>query len=199
MFDIGLDIGYLLFLLGFVGVLTLYMTLRVFVEWNKSKRIDMYGVMSGGILPLGLIGAYFFVISIYGQLYQPLPSPLNTLVFNTLLSLSLVLIGFVWSIRANVKMEYVGLLALLLGLLTIYYGYQGYTLGLTQSASQFFLIYFVFGIIGMLAFPVSLIIDLKPGNVSKHPQAWGAFLALFCMFLLLGIMMALLGALFNEA
>ena len=199
MLEIGLDIGFLLFLLAFVAVLTLYMTLRVFLEWNSSKQANMYAIMSGGILPLGLIGAYFFIISVYGQIYQPLPAPLNNLVFDPLISLSLVLIGFVWSIRANLKMEYVGLLALLLGAITMYYGYLGYTAGITQSASQFFFIYLVFGITGILAFPVTLIIDFKPGKVSKHPQIWGALLALFCVFLILGILMALLGAVFNEA
>ncbi len=183
-------LAYLLFVLGFVGILTLYMTISVFLSYRKSKKVDMYDTMSGGILPLGALGAYMFIVSLWGQMTWPLPGAYNMLFFDPLISLGMVLMGFAWSIRARVKMHYVGLFSLLAGLMTIFYGITGYHIGLTQSPAAFAMLFMAFGVAGVFAFPVTLIIDLEPGRTSEHPKFWVAMLVLFWLSLIAAILMS---------
>ncbi|MGC8479375.1 MAG: DUF981 family protein [Candidatus Micrarchaeia archaeon] len=95
-------------------------------------------------------------MSLWGQLTWPLPGSYNILFFDPLMSLSIVLIGFAWSVRARIKIHYVGLFSLIVGLMTIDYGITGYMLRLTQSPLAFMGLFVAYEIIGILAFPVSL-------------------------------------------
>ena len=186
------NLAYLLFALGFVGVLTLYMTIGVFMSYKKTKKLNIYDMVSGGILPLGLLGAYLFIMAVVGQLEWQLPGPYNMVFFDPLAALSIVLIGFAWSIRSKLKMHYVGLLSLMAGLMVIFYGLNGYAIGLTQSPTAFLVLYVAFGFVGILSFPVSLIMDLKPGITSNYPQIWTAFLVLFWIALIIATVMSFL-------
>ncbi len=190
------EIAYVLFAIGFVGVLTLYMTVSVFYNYRKNlkkkENIDIYGIISGGILPLGAVGIYLFVISLWGQLTWPLPGSYNILFFDPLMSISIVLIGFAWSVRSRIKIHYVGLFSLLVGIMTIDYGITGYMLKLTQSPLAFMGLFVTFGIVGILAFPVSLIMDNQPGKTSSHPKLWFSLVALFWIFLILATALAFL-------
>ncbi len=192
------EIAYVLFAIGFVGVLTLYMTISVFYNYRKNlkkkENIDIYGIISGGILPLGAVGIYLFIISLIGQITWPLPGSYNILFFDPLMSLSIVLIGFAWSVRSRIKIHYVGLFSLLVGLMTIDYGITGYMIGLTQSPLAFMGLFVTFGIVGVLAFPVSLIMDNQPGKTSSHPKLWFSLVALFWIFLILATVIAFLVA-----
>ncbi len=189
------NLAFMLFVLGFVSLLTLYMTLSVFLNWRKggkSRRMDIYSIVSGGILPLGALGVYLFISGVYSQLTWPLPGSYNILFFDPLVGLAIVLIGFALSIQARLKMHYVGLLSLLVGFMTIFYGINGYFIGLTQSPIAFVDLYLAFGVAGILAFPVSLILDLEPGRTSKHPQLWAAVLVLFWIALIAAALMSFL-------
>ena len=192
------EIAYVLFAIGFVGVLTLYMTISVFYNYRKNlkkkENIDIYGIISGGILPLGAVGIYLFIISLIGQITWPLPGSYNILFFDPLMSLSIVLIGFAWSVSSRIKIHYVGLFSLLVGLMTIDYGITGYMIGLTQSPLAFMGLFVTFGIVGVLAFPVSLIMDNQPGKTSSHPKLWFSLVALFWIFLILATVIAFLVA-----
>ncbi|MGC8479374.1 MAG: hypothetical protein ACP5M9_01760 [Candidatus Micrarchaeia archaeon] len=46
------ELAYVLFAIGFVGILTLYMTLSVFYNYRKNVKkkgnIDIYQIISGG-------------------------------------------------------------------------------------------------------------------------------------------------------
>ena len=192
------EIAYVLFAIGFVGVLTLYMTMSVFYNYRKNlkkkENIDIYSIISGGILPLGAVGIYLFIISLWGQFTWPLPGSYNILFFDPLMSLSIVLIGFAWSVRSRIKIHYVGLFSLLVGLMTIDYGITGYMIGLTQSPLAFMGLFVTFGIVGVLAFPVSLIMDNQPGKTSAYPKLWFSLVLLFWIFLILATVIAFLVA-----
>ncbi len=177
------NLAFLLLSLGFVGFLTLYMTAGVYKEYRKRRRMDIYSTISGGILPLGALGVYLFIMGIVGQLTWPLPGSYNILFFDPLVGLGIVLIGFAYSVRTGIPMHYVGLLSLLLGVMVIYYGVEGFSIGLTQAPMALLGLFISFGLTGIFAFPVSLILDLEPGRTSKHPKVWFLMLVLFWVFL----------------
>ena len=191
------NVAYLLFALGSIGVFTLYMTVNVFLKYTENKDVDMYKAISSGIIPLAVLGAYVFIVALYGQLTWPLPAPYDQALFNPLISVSLVIVGFTLSAWKKQKMHYVGLFSLLAGLATLFYGIQDYSAGLTQIPTAFAILYVSFGMVAVLAFPVSLIMDLRPGKTRNHPRIWGALLALFWMFLIIAIMTAFLVMVYN--
>ena len=188
------EIAYVLFAIGFVGVLTLYMTVSVYYNYRKNIKkkdnIDIYSIISGGLLPIGAIGIYLFIISLWGQLTWPLPGSYNILFFDPLMSLSIVLIGFAWAVKTKHKMHYVGLFSLLVGLMTIDYGITGYLLNLTQSPLGFMGLFVAFGLVGVFAFPVSLVLDNQPGKTSSHPRVWFFFVLMFWIFLIIASVLA---------
>jgi putative membrane protein len=184
------DLAYELFVLGFVAVLTLYMTLSVYFTFKRSKKADMYDVIDGAVLPLGLLGIYLFIMAVAGQLSWPLPGAFNMVYFDPMVSLAMVLIGFAYSIRARLKMHYIGFFSLLVGIMTIYYGVIAYSLKLSLSPLGLFGLFFSFGAVAVLAFPVSLILDLKPGLTSEYPKVWVALLVLFWIALLVAALVA---------
>ena len=188
------ELAYILFAIGFVGVLTLYMTISVYYNYRKNikkkNNIDIYEIISGGILPIGAVGIYLFVVALWGQFTWPLPGSYNMLFFDPLMSLSIVLIAFAWSIRTKHKMHYVGLFSLLVGLMTIDYGITGYVLGLTQSPLAFMGLFVSYGLVGVFAFPVTIIMDNQPGKTSSHPKVWFVLVLLFWLFLILATLLA---------
>ncbi len=56
-----------------------------------------------------------------------------------------------------------GLVAFFFGFMAILYGYSGYSLGLTNESLAMMLMYFIFGIAGIFAYPAALVMDRLPG------------------------------------
>lgn len=191
------NVNFLLFLLGSASAIIFYLTVISFARYLKSKKVDLYKVVDGGVMPILVIGICMFMISAYLKVTMSMPEPFIHLILNPVMAASIVFMAFALTVDARKEVHYVGLLALLTGLLTIYYGIIGYQLGVTSVPTDFGIIYASFGMAGVLAFPVSLIMDIAPGMTKKHSWVWGAYLTLFWVFLAIGTVTAFLAIVFN--
>ena len=187
---------YQLFAVGSVGVLTFYIALSVYLAYRRSSRkgsrVDITGILEGGMVPLTIIAVYLLISGVVGQLLWPLPGAYNILFYDPMISLALVLLGFSWCVYKSKKLHYVGLFALLTGILTGVYGITGYMLGFTKSPIALLGMFGSFGIAGILAFPMALMVDGGSAAMARRKNFWLAVVILFLLFLAIGTVIAFL-------
>ena len=124
-------VDFLLFLLGATSTIIFYLTVISFARYLKSRKVDMYQIVGGGTIPILVIGVCMFLISAYLKFVMQMPEPYTDIILNPIMAASIVFIAFALTVKARQEVHYVGLLAMLTGLLTIYYGIVGYQSGLT--------------------------------------------------------------------
>jgi len=143
-------------LLGYVGVLGLF-------SMRRNDPAGVKGVLKGAAIPLGAVGVIATTFGIWGEMVWQYPAPYlasyNILFNDTYLLFGLTLLGLAISMALTLKLQYVGLFALVAGGTTIAYGYQGWVLGMTKDPLETFLLFGAFGLAGILAFPVTLVTD----------------------------------------
>ena len=191
------SVDFLLFLLGAASTIIFYLTVISFARYLKSRKVDMYEVVGGGAMPILVIGVCMFLISAYLKVTMQVSEPYTNIILNPIMAASIVFVAFALAVETRQEVHYAGLLAMLTGLLTIYYGIVGYQSGITSVPTNFGILYAAFGMVGIFAFPVSLIMDIAPGMTKRHSWAWGAYLTLFWVFLAIGIATAFLAIAFN--
>ena len=124
-----------------------------------------------------------------------LPGSYNILFYDMMVAFGIVLTSFSASIKFKAKLEYVGFVSLMVGLIAIVYGIEGYGLGLTQAPLALLAMYFFYGAAGVLGYPVSLIVDRLPGLQKNVWLGWEVLLILFWLALLAAsILAAVVGA-----
>ncbi len=179
------NLAYSLFSISFASFLLLYTIISMYLVYRKgSKNYQEY--LGSSSVPLLLIGIYMVIQAIWGQITWPLPGSYNIIFYDPLLSLGLLLVGFFVAVRSKVRLEYVGFFGLLVGIMVIVYGIQGYQIGLTSAPLAMATMYILYGLSGILAYPVSLIADRLPGHKKGTVWiGWYVLLAAFCIVLLL--------------
>lgn len=178
------NLAYSLFSISFASFLLLYTVISMYLVYRRGQRTYTDYLRSASV-PLLLIGLYMVVQALWGQFTWPLPASYNVLFYDPLLSFGLLLVGFFLSVRHQVRLEYIGFLGLLVGIVVILYGIQAYQLGLTKSPIAMLAMYALFGLSGILSYPVSLIADRLPGHKKEVWVGWYVFLGLFCILILL--------------
>jgi putative membrane protein len=152
-------LGFQLFTLALVSVSVFYGGTMGYLTYRKFGPRRAYEQLRGQAVPLGLLGTVVLTIGLWGETSWPLPGSYNILFFDPYLLLGIALIGFAISVSYRLRTQYVGLLALMTGLLSIYYGYSAYTLGLTKEPVTMLLLYIALGGTAVFTFPVTLFID----------------------------------------
>ncbi len=176
------NLAFSLFSLSFAGFLLLYTITSMYFVYRSRKK-DYGEHLLGAMAPMAIVGAYLILMGIWGQFTWPLPGSYNILFYDPMVAFGMVVLAFAMSIRFNVRLEYAGFLGLLVGIMTLLYGWQGYSIGLTQAPIALLGMYFAYGIAGVFAYPVSLIADRLPG-LQKNPWiGWHICLAIFWLFL----------------
>jgi putative membrane protein len=133
-------------LIGFVGVTALW----------AMRRNDVAGVKSalrGGAVPLGGLGLVATSLAVWAEIAWPLPGSYNILFTDIYLLFGLTLVMLAVTMALSLKLQYVGLFALVAGAVTIGYGWNGYVLHMTKEPFETFLLYGAFGLSAILAFP----------------------------------------------
>ncbi|MCL5008475.1 MAG: DUF981 family protein [Candidatus Marsarchaeota archaeon] len=183
------NLAYSLFMLSFAGFILLYTISSVYMAYRKNKKDFGVYLRSAGV-PLGLIGAYMLIVGLWGQFTWPLPGSYNILFYDPFISFGILLMGFALSVRYNVRLEYVGFLGLLVGVMVIIYGIEGYGIGLTSAPMALLGLYFLYGVTGILSYPVALVVERLPG-LKKNPWiGWYILIALFWIVLLFASLLA---------
>jgi hypothetical protein len=85
----------------------------------------------------------------------------NIFFFDALVLFGIVLLAYAVSAYLSVRLQYVGLLALVVGGVTAFYGWTGYTANpaFTKDPLDTLLLYLGFGAAGVFAFPATVVVD----------------------------------------
>jgi putative membrane protein len=162
---------------------------------------------------LSTIGIVILIIGFWGELTWPISAigasgtnvlgAYDILFYDPYLMMGMAILGFSACIISRLDTKYSGLFALMVGALSIYYGVNAYSLGLTKEPTIMLLLYVAFGITGIFSFPFTLFIDriiMEPlhaestGNSTQKPLTpiWKLALACFVVFLLFSAISAIL-------
>ncbi len=179
-----------LFSIAFFGILMLYMTIGIYYDYKKRGVKNVYERITPAIVPLALIGIFISIMALIGEITWPLPGSYNILFYAPYIMLGIIILGFVVSSAYKNKLSYIGILALFTGIMLFYYGYEGYKAGLTQSPLALFALYVAFGFAGILAYPVTLMLDTLPGAKKNPSVLWSVALYLFWFFIFAGVVLA---------
>lgn len=179
-----------LFVLGFAGLSVAYMVVRAYLQSRHSARA--IGAFKSAIAPFAVFGAFMVISGLWGQFTWPLPGSYNILFYDMYALAGLVFIAMAWSIRSGADLQNVGFFSFMLGFVSIYYGYIGYTLGMTTSPIGLLALYSLFGIAGVLGCPLTLMLDrIRSGARVSVDSRWVALLAIFLIVLVLGSLLAI--------
>ncbi len=153
-------------LIATVAVLFAYAGVLVWYSIRQNDPKGVRGVLKGLSVPLGMVGVAIFGLALWGEMTWPFLASdglggYNIFFFDPLLLFGVVLISYAISAHLSIKMQYVGLIALLAGAVTIFYGWTGYTASpaFTKDPFDTLLLYCAFGVTGIAAFPATVVID----------------------------------------
>jgi putative membrane protein len=170
-------LAFQLFTLAFVSGLIFYSGVVGYATYRKFGPRRTFEHLRAQAIPLGGIGFIIASIGLWGEVVWPLPGSYNILFFDPYVLLGIVLIAFAISVNFGRRTQYVGLLAAMTGLLSIYYGASAYQLGLTKEPFEMFLLYIALGGTAVFTFPVTLWIDRiildpisSPGAATAEPS-----------------------------
>ena len=200
-----------LFTVSFVAVLLFYAGISAYWEYLKRGFREAYKLMRGSAVMLSTIGVVILIIGFWGEFTWPLSAIVSgsnvlgaydILFYDPYLMLGMALIGFSACIILRLHTRYSGLFALMVGVLSIYYGINAYNLGLTKEPIATLLLYLAFGITGIFSFPFTLFIDriiMEPlqnegtGSSTQKPLTpiWRLAFTCFVIFLLFSAISAI--------
>lgn len=179
------NVAFALFAISFAGFLLLYTVSSMYLVYRRRQK-NFADYLKSASVPLGIIGTYMIIMGIWGQFTWPLPGSYNILFYDPLVAFGMLLLGFSLSVKYKVRLEYIGFLGLMVGVMVIIYGIEGYSLGLTAAPLGLLAMYFLYGLAGVLSYPVSLIADRLPGFQKKRVWiGWTLILIAFWIFILL--------------
>lgn len=181
------NLAYSLFSLSVAGFLVIYLVLSVYMAYRKNKK-DYNERMNGVFAPLLVVSVYMIISAAYGQFAWPLPGSYNILFYDPLASFGLLLLALAITLRYKYRLRYVGFLGLLFGAMTIFYGYQGYLIGLTKSPIALLGMYGFYGLAGIFAYPVSIMME----RITMSKNKPGALLTICLVIFLLAMLAAVL-------
>jgi len=178
-----------LFVLGFSGLILAYTVINGALSYRKGK--DFEKVMKSGQIPLALLGAYIFITGVYGQFTWPLPGSYNILYYDIFPLWGIFLMASAWALRSKLNLQYVGFMALLIGAMSVFYGYTGYQLGLSQAPIAVLGLFGLFGLSGIFGFPVTMMFDRAMEKKKNASAVWMVLLAVFLIALILASLLAI--------
>jgi putative membrane protein len=166
-------LAFQLFTLAFVSGLLFYSGVVGYVTYLRYGARRTFEHLRAQAVPLGGLGVIIASIGLWGEIVWPLPDSYNILFFDPYVLLGIVLLGFAISVAFRWCTQYVGLLAMMVGLLSIYYGAEAYNLGMTKEPLAMFLLYVAMGGTAVFTFPVTLWLDryvITPLSASATPS-----------------------------
>lgn len=178
-----------LFALGFAGIAVAYVFVECYLRFRSGRKVK--DGAKAGVIPVAALGAYLLITSLFGQFVWPLPGSYNILFYDLLSLAGVLLIAFAWAIRRDNETHTVGFFGLLLGFVTIYYGYEGYLLNMTSSPITLLGLYALFGIAGIFSYPATLVSDMITSGARHVDAKWIALSAIFVIALVIGSLLAI--------
>lgn len=205
-------LAFQLFTLAFVSTLLFYAGISDYLAYIKKGFRMAYHYLRSQAMVLGAIGAVVLGVGLWGELSWPISTIVNgtnvlgaynILFYDPYTMLGIVLVAFSACVMLKLSTRYVGLLAAMTGALSIYYGINAYTLGLTKEPFTMLLLYIALGGTAVMTFPVTIFIDriiVEPALVNKNSRnsrrpispVWKLAFMGFILFLLFAAASAIL-------
>ncbi len=174
------DLAFELLALSLAALMILYMTLSIYMGYRRTGDKDMESHLKPGMAPLAILGLVILALGLGGEFVWPLPGAFNILYYDMFTLVGIVIIAFAVTIRLGYKMQYVGLFAAYSGLIAMFYGARAYQLNIIGSeTTELLLMYLAFGAVGILSYPVTLIVDRVPQKGNPKWKGWTVILVLF--------------------
>ena len=139
---------------------------------------------------MAVLGSIILILAVYGELAWPLPGSYNILFYDAFTILGVLVLGATASIMLREKMQNVGFLALMGGLVIIYYGISGYNLGMTAAPIALLGLYGFAGLAGIFFYPLTVLIDRTPIHKNKITGAWLTVIVIFAILIFLTAVLA---------
>ena len=152
-------LAFQLFSLAFVAALLFYSGVTGYMNYRRFGPHRTFGHLQAQAVPPGAIGAAISSIGMWGELVWPLPGSYNILFFDLYLMIGLLLLIFAISVHKHFLTQYAGILAGIVGIMSIYYGITAYNPGLTKEPLIMLFLYLTLGGTALLTFPVTVFID----------------------------------------
>jgi putative membrane protein len=114
-------------------------------------------------IPLYVMGVFITVSGLFGMLLWPLPGSYNILFYDLYPVLGLGLIGIAVSFKNEYKLEYLGVLGIIWGFITIWYGISGFMNNMTLEPIMLLLLYLFTGLGSIIFYPISMMLDTGKG------------------------------------
>jgi putative membrane protein len=187
------DLAMELFTLALVGIVSVYMTASVYLEYRKNGAKNIEEILKPGVFPLGVLGVVILIMGFYGEMTWPLPGSYNILFYDPYMFIGMILVMMAIAIGYRQKLQYVGILAFFAGIIAIYYGANAYIDKMTSSPIAMLGLYIAFGLTGVFTFPTTLIYDMLPGR-DKVSKGWTVILVLFWLGLIISAVLAAITA-----
>lgn len=153
------NLGLELMTLPVVSLLLIYMTARAYLQRKSEDFRRVKNVLSEGAAPLLGLGLVIIVLALWGEATWTLPGSYNILFNDAYLLLGLTITVFSASLLFGKGVTTSGVLGAISGLITIWYGLNGYWLGLTKEPLALLGIYGLFGLASIAGYPAARILD----------------------------------------
>jgi putative membrane protein len=145
------------------------------IRTNDPKGLR--GVLRGMAIPLGALGVTTLGLAMWGEMAWPFPSYMagyNIFFFDVMVLMGLVLVAYAVAAAYSLRMQFVGVLALVAGGVTLFYGWTGYTASpaFTKDPFDTLLLYAGFGLAGVLALPATVIVDYYLVRTDAQRTPW---------------------------
>jgi len=167
-------LAFQLFSLAFVSAALFYSGLVGYVTYLRYGPRRTFEHLRSQAVPLAGLGVVITSIGLWGEIVWPLPGSYNILFFDPYTLLGITLLAYAICLALRWRTQYVGLLAAMVGLLSIYYGANAYNLGLTKEPLAMFLLYVAMGGMAIFTFPVTIWIDRYVISPIISPEPGGA-------------------------
>ena len=158
------DLGLQLLLIGLVALTIFYVGVRSYIRYRAGGNDKAMSELKSSAPILGILGSIVLLIGLWGEITWPLFTGTagvryNILFYDPTLLFGIILLGFALTLAYGLRTQYVGLFAVGAGVITIFYGVQGYNLGMTKEPLALLGLYVAFGGAGIFTFPATLMID----------------------------------------
>jgi putative membrane protein len=153
------NLGLELMSLPVVAFMFLYMTVRAYQARRMEAFQRIKEVLSEGAVVIFGVGGIATLLGLWGEFTWTLPGSYNLLFDDAYVLLGLVLMVFSASVLLGKGASSSGLLSMLSGIITIWYGLNGYLLGLTKEPIALLGIYGLFGLSAVVGLPVTRVLD----------------------------------------
>ncbi|MCL5430519.1 MAG: DUF981 domain-containing protein [Candidatus Marsarchaeota archaeon] len=161
-------LAFQLFSLAFVATLLFYAGVSDYRTYLKRGFREAYLLLRSQAVLFGVMGIVVLIIGLWGEMTWPISvlsngsnvmGAYNILFYDPYLMLGMVLVSFAVCVMMRLNTRYAGLLALMTGALSIYYGINAYMLGLTEEPLFTLILYIGLGGTAIFTFPVTIFVD----------------------------------------